>query len=357
LRRFAAPARRLPPIARVRYRRRMAAPKAESLADLREAYVVVSTQQALIDEVVTRMKTRISGEADLNMNLDEFDAESASPDEVIGAARMMPFLSEKRVVLVKNAQRWNAGELTAMAAYLESPAPDASVIIAFLDTKPRPFAKSKLSKVAKEKKYLMERAGPRFPSDYVTWVADRARHQGLHLHADAATYLVDAVGTDLIALIQELDKLSIVYEKGARLDRDAVEAMVAPYERAGLYDYLDSAFAGRLADALGDLETLVVDVQPTVILYGLTDRLRELIRVRGLLDRGLKRADLERELGQPAWKVKKNAAMADRFKLVALVGLFESAVDIEEQMKTSRLDERLALDRLTVAVARSAGAT
>jgi DNA polymerase III subunit delta len=340
----------------VRYRQGMSSPKAESLADLRMAYVVVSRHQALIDEVVTRIKARVSGEADLNMNLDEFDADTATPDEAIGAARMMPFLSEKRVVLVKNAQRWNARELEAVAAYLEAPAPDACVIVAYREVKSGTFAKSKLAKVARESGFLMQRSGPQFPSEYIDWVEDRARQQGLRMHADAASYLVDAVGTDLVALTQELDKLALVYEKGARLDREAVEAMVAPYDRAGLYDFLDNAFTGKLRDALADLETLVVDMEPTAILYGLTARLRDLVRVRALLDRGLKRADLERELGQPGWKVKKNVEMAGRFRLEDLVRLFENAVQIEEQMKTSRLDERLALDRLTVAVARAAGA-
>lgn len=333
----------------------MAQTRAETLADLLEAYVIVSDQQALIDEAVGRLRDRVASEADLNLNLDEFDADEVAPDEVLAAASMLPFLAEKRVVMVKNAQRWNASQIKTVAEYLADPAPDACLVVAYRESKAGAFAKSPLYVAAKAKHYLLERRGPRYASDYPPWVVKRAREMGLAMDASAAGYLVEAVGTDLVTLIGELDKLTIAYDKGARLDREAVEAMVAPYDKAQLYDYLDSAFAGNLPAAVADLESLLTGSEATVVLFGVAGRLRELITVKALAERGLKPNEIEREVKQPGWRTRKQLEMARRFNLATLIRLFERAVTTEEEMKTSHLDGWLAMDRMTVEICRAVG--
>lgn len=340
----------------------MTSKRAETLADLAAAYLVVSDQQALIDEVITRIRDRVAEEADLSLNLDEFDAAQAQPGDVIAAASVMPFLAEKRVVLVRNLEKWKTGELDKLADYLADPSPGTCLMAAFKERtrwegkKPPVTIRrdSRLWTQAQLKGYLIHRQGPRFKSEYQTWVTERARHSGVRLDPSAAAYLLEAVGEDLGTLGQEITKLALVYGSGAKLDRDSVEAMVSGYDRAEMFDYIGDLFAGKTSQALADLRTLAVDQEPTVVLAKVADQLVDLIRTKTLLDRGAKLGEVKKELGMPDWKAKRLAEQASRFDLGALEGLFRSVVEYEDRIKTSRLDGRLALDRLTVEVARGA---
>lgn len=347
----------------------MSTQKATTLADLKPVFLAISEHQALLDEVVARIKARVADEADLNLNLDEFDADQASADEVVGAARVMPFLSDRRVVVVRDIHRWRGRDLETLAAYVEDPSPDACVVLTFKGVvgaadsrgggagrRPTIAADSSVYKAAKRGGYLLERPGPKWPSEYAPWVMERAKEMGLVLDRSAAAYLVESVGTDLVALITELEKLGVVYERGARLDREAVEAMVSPLARAEVKDYLEHVCKGDLADALRALADLSLGAEPTVVLARTISRLEELLRVRVLLDGGLKAAEIRRELKlRSDWLAKKQVELAQRFSAAGLVRLVSLAVAFEEDMKTSRLDGRLALDRLSVEISREIG--
>lgn len=341
--------------------------KAESLADLKPGYVVSSRHQALIDEVIERIKTRVAEEADINLNLDEFDAVETTPEEVLAAAAVLPFLSDRRVIVLKNAQRWSDRQLDAIAAYLEDPAPQTCLIVAHRDSEVTPGKdykgaslarrSSRLFATAKAANLLLAREGPKWPSEFPEWVVARAAEAGLKMDRSAASYLVEAAGRDLVALAAELDKLSLVYERGALLDRDAVEAMVAPYDRAGLYEYMDALFAGRLTRALSGLATLTIDRSATVVLAAVTDRIKDLIKVKSLKAARHPESRMLQELGLgkgEAWKLKRYVQASSAFDLSSLVELLAWAVEVEALIKRGRLDEQLGLELLTVRVARSA---
>ncbi|HZD59702.1 MAG TPA: DNA polymerase III subunit delta, partial [Anaerolineae bacterium] len=59
----------------------------------------------MIEDALVRLKKRISNQVDLDFNFDQFNGSRVSAAEIIQAANTLPFMSEKRLVIVKEADK------------------------------------------------------------------------------------------------------------------------------------------------------------------------------------------------------------------------------------------------------------
>ena len=127
------------------------------------------------------------------------------------------------------------------------------------------------------------------------WLSARASARGLSLDAAGAGVLAELTEGNLLAAAQEVDKLALLCEPGATLDRDGVLQAVGDSARYAVRDLADAALAGdrpRLTRAIAHLKD--AGETPILALWQLTQDLQRLCdgtahgqppRRRELLDR------------------------------------------------------------------------
>ncbi|MFN9577461.1 MAG: DNA polymerase III subunit delta [Gemmatimonadota bacterium] len=183
------------------------------------------------DEAVRRVM-----DAELEPSLRDFNLEQRrggdlDPATLASLLDTPPMMSDRRVVVVREADGLRKGAREALARYCAKPAPDTVLVLV------SPAG-------AKAEKGFAEGAvAVAFDAlgedDVEKWLAKRAKALGTAIEGPAASLLQSFAGNDLALLAQELEKLA-AYTNGAPIGVAAVEAVVGVRPGHSMADLLDA---------------------------------------------------------------------------------------------------------------------
>jgi DNA polymerase-3 subunit delta len=165
------------------------------------------------------------------------------------------------------------------------------------------------------------------------WLEGRARAMRLTIDREALTLLAERVEGNLLAAVQELEKLALLAD-GNAVDAERVAQAVANSARFNLFALLDVALAGRADDSLRMLHGLRSEgAQAPALLWGFV---RELRLLRGLLQAVAAGRPPLQALGEArVWKNRQplfQAALA-RHSIVSSEALLELAARVDGSIK------------------------
>ena len=309
-------------------------------------YLIFGEQELLLDRALDQLTRNVGELADLDFNSETFDGESADADEIVGACNTLPFASERRLVVVKNADKIAPAGIAALIRYTESPS--ETTILALVARK---VAKNtKLYKAVDRIGGLLERAAPK-ANEYPDEVAKLFARRGRSVSRAGAELLATAIGKDMRRLSIEVDKAVAFAGSKTELTEVDIEQVVSTAATTSVFE-LGSALGDKDAGrALKLLDTLLGDGESIFGLHALALRaVRDLMTARALIDRGAGSAgELANALGRPEWMVRTLPRQARAFTSEELVGILRAAATGEAEMKTSQ-DSRLVFERWIVKV-------
>ena len=187
------------------------------------------------------------------------------------------------------------------------------------------------------------------PDDQVAFVRAEVRHAGGRIDESAARRLVEAVGGDLRGLASAAAQLSADSPDGTV---DA--AVVAMYfeGRAEVKGWVvaDRAVEGRTAEAVEQLRwALETGTDPVLVTGALATSLRSLARLSGA-PRGVRDADLARDIGIPPWKVRVLRGQLRGWSPAGLANAIRAVAAADLEVKGAGNDSTLALTKALVAI-------
>lgn len=145
---------------------------------------------------------------------------------------------------------------------------------------PKLDASAKRSKWAK----ALEQAGaliqiwPVSPAQLPRWLGQRLQARGIKANRQAVEILADRVEGNLLAAVQEIEKLILLAPDGM-VDGDTMSSVVADSARYSVFDLVDRALAGDATSACRTLRGLLEEgAEPIVILWSLTKEIRVLLK-------------------------------------------------------------------------------
>jgi DNA polymerase-3 subunit delta len=168
---------------------------------------------------------------------------------------------------------------------------------------------------------------------------------GGEIQPQAAASLAEMVGTDKEAATQEIEKL--LAHAGYRRPVEAadVEAVsLTSGEQGDFFALIDSLTGGNSARAMDMLEKLLQEREQIVLFFSLVAHFRLLIQAREIVDTGRGDVDIARELGIHPYRAEKLAMQARRFTLGTLEEIYQGLLDLDEQIKTGKIDADLAME-------------
>jgi DNA polymerase III subunit delta len=214
------------------------------------AYLVRGDDPSLVGQAVQELLESLVGERDAGTVVEEHGASTADLDvaSIVDALTTPPFITDRRVVVVRDAGRLTAADASRLAPCLEEPLEGVVlVLVAGGGTVPAALVKA------------VERNGRSVDAAVGTgrarsqWIVDRLHEAPVRLDPRAAARLGDHLGGDLNRLQGVLDTLAAAYGPGAAIDVERLEPFlgeagkVAPWE---LTDAVDSGDAGAALAAL-----------------------------------------------------------------------------------------------------------
>ena len=327
-----------------------------------------------ISEAVRQFRASL-GEGAAESNTVEFEGRNFRPGEVEAAARTVPFLADRRLVLVRgllrrldtpNAGRQRGGSDAAQMSSTGwntfgerlSGLPQSTELI-FVDTFPTGPGGRLKDKGAGLR--TLQPAGPVDVTLFATprgravqdWIRSRVMSEGVQASPSAIARLADLVGPNLRLLDQEIRKLSLF--AGDRTIQPAdVDLMVAPAREANIFAAVDAILERRPGLAMRALYQLLDDgASVQYILSMLSRQTRMLIIARHLREKGVEEQEIGNRIGlRAAFALRKTLEQAGRFSHDYLAAAHTGLSAADLSIKSGEVRERVALEMV---VARLSG--
>lgn len=308
------------------------------------------------------------GDPDMaEMNTSRLEGKSCSLNDLRSAALAMPFLTERRLVIVEDALQPYSGrgkqsERSAFLALLESLPQTTALVLVVPDS--RRYRKGGYQwETLKDKHWLIEwvHNNPEkglvvdcaLPTDreMLQWVRAKAAELGGSMTPVAVNTLVAYVGNNTQRAAQEITKLLTYVNFERPVDDDDVRRLTAQDQQANIFDMVD-AIGGRDAKtALDTLHILLEESDPLPLFGMIVRQFRLLLQAREMLDSGNSPDTIARTLKQHPYVIQKISGQAHRFDLPTLESIYHELLQIDVDGKTGGMDVGLALDVLIAKLA------
>lgn len=313
-------------------------------------YVLVGAERFLIDRAVGMLRRAVVDEATAGFNEDSFHGRGLAGGTVVSAASTLPMMAQARFVLVRDAGSIAAAEQEAVARYIANPNPSTCLILVAdkLD------GRGKLAKAAKKAKVFVD-AKPLKGGAVRQFATAEAKARGHRLASDAAAALLDALGEDLAALGDAMERLSLFVGAGQPIDLAAVEACVTRVRTESVWALVDSVSLRNAPGALRAAASLLADREPPLRILALVARqLRMVARMRQALAEGLRGPEAARAAGAPPFKSRDLTEAARRFRLADLGAAFEVIAATDLALKGSKRPGETVLQEALLQLCRPA---
>jgi len=238
---------------------------------LRPGYVLVGDEIFLLDRCRKAVLKGYVPEELKDFCLSELDLGQTSIFEILDLAQTPSLMAPFQVIFIRNLKTlYSRGakkeEFAALARYFKSPNPQALLVFVAdfvhipsdlrrmeLDDKNR-F--ERLTETLGEHCGMVELAHVN-QEDGIRWTQATAQEAGSKIDPDAALQVVDALGTDMMLIASELEKLLLYTLGRERITLGDVETMVLGAKQRSLYELTDAISSRDKARALALLHGLL----------------------------------------------------------------------------------------------------
>ncbi|MCD5401690.1 DNA polymerase III subunit delta, partial [candidate division NPL-UPA2 bacterium] len=159
------------------------------------------------------------GAVDLNYHL--FYGKEDSGARIVDTASTLPFMSEKRLVVVKEGEKLGVSDKKEILKYASSPSPSTCLVILIDKIDRRENFYSLLTKSAEEVSFK-----PIRENDLIGWIGNRVREEGKRIAPQAAFELKERIGGNLRELTGHLTKLFLYTGDKKDIGVEEVRALV-----------------------------------------------------------------------------------------------------------------------------------
>jgi DNA polymerase-3 subunit delta len=176
-----------------------------------------------------------------DLALERIDGEEAEAQAILDAVQSMPFLAERKMVIVRSLG-FNKQAAEQIEQIISSTGDTTDLII----HEPITDKRTAYYKSLKSKTQLEEFNELDIPA-LANWLVSEAKGIDASLSLNDAKFLVERVGTNQALLSNELEKLSIY---ATNITRENIELLTEPTPQSKIFDLLDAAFGSNKSRAL-----------------------------------------------------------------------------------------------------------
>ena len=309
-----------------------------------------------IEETLASIKNGIGIDDLRDVNITEVEGESISIDELLAIASTVPFLADKRLVIIKgllsrferskrgpqsNQQSPKLGPWDQLGDNL-SKLPETTDVV-FVETvisKSNPLFKI-VDKVGSSRHFARPSSG-----QITRWINQRAQQSGIIIEPKATWALAEATGNNLRLIVSELEKLA-VYCSGEAISPEHVVQLVSHRDNTSIFATVDSILEGRSEAAIRAVHNLMQQgTSAPYLMVMLTRQVRLLILAKELKNKGTPQIEIGKKLMLAGYPLRKTLDQEKKFTADRLVKTLHTLMKADLQIKSTGIDDGLIVDIL-----------
>lgn len=315
---------------------------------LKTAYLLYGPEAYLRRQYRDKLKNAMAAPDD-NMNFAAFEGKETDVEAVIELAETLPFFAEQRVILIENSGFFK-NSCERLAEYL----PKTPSTTHFIFVEDEVDKRSKCYKAVQKTGKVVEFATQ--TEELLTrWILSRLKKEGKNITGSVMQLFLSKTGTDMGNIDRELEKL-ICYTMGRPVIEAAdVEAIATEQTQNKIFEMVNAIAEHNQRKALDLYYDLLTLKEPSMrIMYLISRQFQILLNVRDMSARGMDQASMAKIAEIPPFAVRRNVSQAKGFSMEQLKQALRDGVDLEEAVKTGRMNDQMAVEIFLMKYSRSA---
>lgn len=270
-------------------------------------YLLVGEEAYYVDETISKLRAALGGE---DGEYAQFDCAEQPVDFVIDEADTIPFFSDRKLVVARNASFLRATEkgkekiehdLSRLEAWLEHPTEQCVTV--FVAPYEKLDERKKVTKLMKKHAILLEAAQLK-DHDLAVWIQQEIAAQQGRITDDAVGKLIEMVGANMLQLRLEIEKL-LLFVEGDVIDAHVVENLVAKTLEHDAFKLLNAYLARDIVTAVTIYHDLLRQKEEPIMLVGLlASNIRTMNHVYYLEKKGYHPQQIAKQLKLHPYRVK-----------------------------------------------------
>lgn len=310
--------------------------------NFKQMYLLCGSEDYLRNQYKERLKTALLGEGD-QMNLSCFEGKDISQTQLVDLAETMPFLSERRVIVIENSGMFkNSSDV--LADYLKEVSPATFFVFSEKEVDKR----NRLYKVVKDQGYISE-FGEQDENTLSRWIAGIVKKENMEIDRAAVAMLLYKTGTDMENIRRELEKCICYCMNRGRITVQDVETICTERLSNRVFDMINFLAAGKQEQALKlYYDLLALKEPPMRILFLISRQFNMLLQTKLLREKGYDKRIIGEKLGVAPFIAGKYMDQVAHFKRSVLRRALEDCVQAEEDVKTGKIGDVMSVELLMI---------
>lgn len=312
------------------------------MGQLKNVYLLYGTEDYLKRQYRDKLKHALV-EPDDTMNFSAYEGKDINPKELIDLSETLPFFKEKRMILVENSGFFK-NSCDDLAEYMGQ-VPESTC---FVFVEEEVDKRSKLFKAASRAGSAVEFETPK-EDMLIRWILGRIQREGKKITQSVMQLFLSKTGSDMENIDKELEKLICYTLDKTEISAADVEAICTGQTENKIFEMIDAISAKNQKKAL-DLyyDLLALKEAPMRILFLIARQFQNLLLIKSMSAKGYPAVSIAKTAGIPSFAVQKNLRQAGAFKINQLKEAIEDCGQAEEDVKTGRMADQLAVELLIV---------
>lgn len=320
--------------------------------NLDSVYLLTGTEAFLINDLIKLIIEKALPKEEREFGLATYDLNETPVQEAIEEAETMPFLGEKRVLILKNPSFLTGikdkskveHDLDSLLRYAENPSPFTIFII-----------EAPYEKLDERKKLVkaLKKAGAFVKAEALQdnhlgdWLQRRANEHNVTLEKDGEERLIQLIGSHLMLLQQEIDKMALYVGEQGTVNEEVVDLLVARTLENDIFALIDRIVRKDLNTAFRILyDLLKINEEPIKILSLVGRQFRIIYQVSELSKRGYGQKQMASQLKLHPYAVKIAQQQSKSFNEEQLLYILDQIAESDYEMKTGKMEKKLILELL-----------
>ncbi len=321
--------------------------------DIAPIYALIGSETFLKRQAMEQITHDVLGDADKSLALSEYDCATSVAElaSVLDDLRTLPFLADRRLVIVREADKFITQHREALEDYAESPSPTGVLLI---ECKSMPANTRLYKRIAKVGQTL--KCDPLKKGDVPGWLMKHSQAAyGCQLEQRAAIKLCDLVGAELGLLDAELQKCALFVGAGKPIALEVVETLVGQQREEQVWNLISAIGQGQEQQALQIWEEVCQTDRAAEAraIGGIAFTVRRLLKAKRAEEGGASINDLKREL----WVYNDQQARRElaAFTTAQVEEMLSRLLEADVAAKTGLASVHASIERFIVEMARRRG--
>ncbi len=311
-------------------------------------YVVAGKDESLVNAQCGQLLDELIEPSQRATGLLDADAGSVSACEVLDELRTAPFLTDKRVVLIKGADGFISKNRELLEKYFDSPCPTGRLVMTVGNWDSRTRLAKKLGSVGK----LINATPPKrheLPQRLIIYAKEVYDKK---LSPAVANLIVELTGDELPRLYSEIDKLALFANDEKVITLQHAESLLGHNRLFNAFAVIDAVIAGKTAQAVERLRGMFAEDRSAeyTVVGAFAYHFRRMFNAKVLLNKRLSQYEAAKRLGIFGDR-DGFFAQVNKMSLRQIGDNLKHLAEVDYEIKTGRTKAPVAMEQLVLRLA------